>query len=126
MLKRLFLLPLFITTFVTTSAAQTAATVAGTVQDTSGAPLTGVSVTAKSGATGLTRTTTTGPEGRYVLMRAGDKRVYIFDFGKAGAAPAVAQAEGDAAAEGAQAAAPAEADEGAAEAKNDMEEKAPQ
>jgi hypothetical protein len=55
------------------------------------------------------------PEGRYVLMRAGDKRVYIFDFGKAGAAPAVAQA----AAEGE--AAPAE---GTAAAQNETEEKA--
>jgi hypothetical protein len=66
------------------------------------------------------------PEGRYVLMRAGDKRVYIFDFGKAGSAPAVAQAEGAAAAEGAQAAAaPAEGApaEGTDEAKN---EEAPQ
>lgn len=65
------------------------------------------------------------PEGRYVLMRTGDKRVYIFDFGKAGTAPAVAQAEGAAAAEGAQAAA-APAEDAPAEAKNEMEEKAPQ
>jgi hypothetical protein len=64
------------------------------------------------------------PEGRYVLMRAGDKRVYIFDFGKAGAAPAVAAAE-PAAADGAVAADGAPA-EGTAEAKNEAEEKAPQ
>ncbi len=53
-------------------------------------------------------------------MRAGDKRVYIFDFGKAGAAPAVAQAEP--AAEGD--AATAEAEATTAEAKNEPEEKA--
>jgi hypothetical protein len=60
------------------------------------------------------------PEGRYVLMRAGDKRVYMFDFGKPGAAPAVAQAaaEGDAAAEG------AAAEGTTAEAQNETEEKA--
>lgn len=66
------------------------------------------------------------PAGRYVLMRGGDKRVYIFDFGQAGAAPAVAQAEGaapegEAAAEGAQAAAEAAPADAAP-----AEEKAPQ
>ena len=63
------------------------------------------------------------PEGRYVLMRAGDKRVYIFDFGKAGAAPAVAQA---AAPEGEPAAGGTPAEEATAEAKNETEEKAAQ
>jgi hypothetical protein len=69
MLMRLLLVPLLVTAFVTSSAAQTAGTVAGTVQDSSGAVLTGVSVTARSGATGLIRTAVTGPEGRYVLAQ---------------------------------------------------------
>src|SRR5215217_3083177 len=68
MLKRVLILSfLFITSFVPVSWAQTAATVSGTVQDATGAVLPGVAVTAKSGATGLVRTATTGPEGRYVL-----------------------------------------------------------
>ncbi|MBA2257617.1 MAG: carboxypeptidase regulatory-like domain-containing protein, partial [Acidobacteria bacterium] len=65
-----FILPLlFVTALVTPAAAQTSATVAGTVHDPSGAVLPGVTVTAKSGATGLTRTAVTGPEGRYVLAQ---------------------------------------------------------
>src|SRR5215203_5170928 len=70
MLKRVLILSfLFVTSFVPLSSAQTAATVSGTVQDATGAVLPGVSVTAKSRATGLVRTTTTGPEGRYVLAQ---------------------------------------------------------
>jgi hypothetical protein len=69
------------------------------------------------------------PAGRYVLMRNGDKRVYIFDFGTASAAPA-AMADAAAAAPAAEGqmadgAAPA-ADGAAVEAKNEPAEKAPQ
>ena len=64
---RLILPLLLVTALVTPAAAQTSATVSGTVRDPSGAVLAGVTVTAKSGATGLTRTAVTGPEGRYVL-----------------------------------------------------------
>src|SRR5215203_208190 len=68
MLKRVLILSfLFVTSFVPLSSAQTAATVSGRVEDVTGAVLPGVTVTAKSGATGLVRTATTGPEGRYVL-----------------------------------------------------------
>ena len=67
MLMRLILPLLLVTALVTPAAAQTSATVSGTVRDPSGAVLAGVTVTAKSGATGLTRTAVTGPEGRYVL-----------------------------------------------------------
>src|SRR5919112_924426 len=67
MLMRAILPLLLVTTLVTPAAGQTAATVSGTVHDPSGAVLAGVTVTAKSGATGLTRTAVTGPEGRYVL-----------------------------------------------------------
>ncbi|MEO5895144.1 MAG: TonB-dependent receptor [Vicinamibacterales bacterium] len=70
MLKRTFILSLlFVTSFITAASAQTAATVSGTVQDATGAVLPGVTVTAKRSATGLTRTTITGPEGRYVLAQ---------------------------------------------------------
>src|SRR5687767_15456956 len=69
MLKRIFLLALFVTTLVTHAGAQTAATISGTVHDPTGAVLPGVIVTAKNGATGLTRTSVTGPEGRYVLAQ---------------------------------------------------------
>ena len=67
MLMRLILPLLLVTALVTPAAAQTSATVSGTVRDPGGAVLAGVTVTAKSGATGLTRTAVTGPEGRYVL-----------------------------------------------------------
>jgi hypothetical protein len=68
------------------------------------------------------------PEGRYVLMRTGDKRVYIFDFGKSGSAPAVAEATppAEGAAEGAAPAEGAAAEGTTAEAKNDAEAAAPQ
>src|SRR5215211_6636418 len=70
MLKRVLILSfLFVTSFVPLSLAQTAATISGRVEDVTGAVLPGVSVTAKSRATGLVRTTTTGPEGRYVLAQ---------------------------------------------------------
>ncbi len=63
------LVVLFITALVTPCQAQTSATVAGTVHDTSGGVLPGVSVTARSGATGLVRITQSGPEGRYALAQ---------------------------------------------------------
>ena len=70
MLKRVFIvLLLAITAFVPSVAAQTAATVSGIVEDSTGAVLPGVTVTARSGLTGLTRTAVTGPEGRYVLAQ---------------------------------------------------------
>src|SRR5829696_5284148 len=68
MLKRVLILSfLFVTSFVPLSSAQTAATVSGRVEDVTGAVLPGVTVTAKSGATGLVRTALSGPEGRYVI-----------------------------------------------------------
>ena len=70
MLMRVFILLLLsITAFVPSAAAQTAATISGSVHDTTGAVLPGVTVTARSGLTGLTRTAVTGPEGRYVLAQ---------------------------------------------------------
>jgi hypothetical protein len=70
MVKRVHILALlFITAFVPVAAAQTAATVSGTVHDPSGAVVPGVTVTARSGDTGLTRTTVTGPEGRFVIAQ---------------------------------------------------------
>jgi outer membrane receptor protein involved in Fe transport len=66
--KRLVLaILLFITLTVPRAWAQTAATVSGIVHDASGAVLPGVTVTARSGETGLTRSTITGPEGRFVI-----------------------------------------------------------
>ena len=53
--------------FVPAAAAQTAGTLTGTIVDTTGAVLPGVTVTAHSAPTGLTRTAITGPEGRFVL-----------------------------------------------------------
>ncbi|MCL4796702.1 MAG: carboxypeptidase regulatory-like domain-containing protein [Bryobacteraceae bacterium] len=47
--------------------AQTAGRLAGTVSDATGAPLPGVSVTAEQTPTGLSRSTQTDGEGRYVL-----------------------------------------------------------
>lgn len=47
--------------------AQTAATLTGTIVDASAAALPGVSVTLRQPGTGLSRTATTGPDGRYVL-----------------------------------------------------------
>ena len=61
------LIVLLVTTFTPGALAQTAATVSGTVYDASGAVLPGVTVTARSGATGLSRTTVTAPEGRFVI-----------------------------------------------------------
>src|SRR5688500_9621054 len=61
MLKRLIIFAVLVTAFITPAAAQTAANISGLVVDQTGVPLPGVSVTAKNGATGLTRTVTTGP-----------------------------------------------------------------
>jgi hypothetical protein len=47
--------------------AQTTATISGTVEDTNLGVLPGVAVTATNAATGLSRSTLTGAEGRYVL-----------------------------------------------------------
>jgi hypothetical protein len=47
--------------------AQTAATLTGNVRDASGGALPGVQLTARHTATGLTRTTTSGADGRYVF-----------------------------------------------------------
>ena len=69
MLKHVVLLALFVTTLAPAVAAQTAGTIGGTVHDPSGAVLPGVLVTAKNGATGLSRTSVTGPEGRYVIAQ---------------------------------------------------------
>src|SRR5688500_18077791 len=69
MLKHVVLLALLVTAFVPRAEAQTAATISGTVHDPSGAVLPGVMVTAKNGATGLSRTSVTGPEGRYVIAQ---------------------------------------------------------
>src|SRR5688500_14621082 len=63
------LLLLFVTGFVPALAAQTAATVSGTVHDASLAVLPGVTVTARSGDTGLARTAVSGPEGRFVIAQ---------------------------------------------------------
>jgi hypothetical protein len=68
--KRIYILALLlVTSFVTGAAAQTAATVSGTVLDVSGGVLPGVTVSVRSIATGLTRTASTGPEGRYVIAQ---------------------------------------------------------
>jgi hypothetical protein len=64
------LILLLVTTFAPGAAlAQTSSTVSGTVYDASGAVLPGVTVTARSGATGLIRTSVTGPEGRFVVAQ---------------------------------------------------------
>jgi hypothetical protein len=63
------LILLLVTSFVPGAAAQTSATLSGTVHDASNAVLPGVSVTAKSGETGLARTAVTGPEGRFVIAQ---------------------------------------------------------
>ncbi|MEX1130323.1 MAG: carboxypeptidase regulatory-like domain-containing protein, partial [Vicinamibacterales bacterium] len=60
---------LFVPLFAPATFAQTAATVSGSVHDASEAVLPGVTVTAKSGETGLARTAVTGPEGRFVLAQ---------------------------------------------------------
>ncbi len=60
---------LFVSALVPSAAAQTAATVSGIVQDASQGVLPGVTVTAHSVDTGLTRTTSTGPEGRFVIAQ---------------------------------------------------------
>ncbi len=70
MRKQVFtLVVLFLTLFVPAASAQTAATVTGTVLDPSGLVVPGVTVTARSGATGLVRTGVTGPEGRFVIAQ---------------------------------------------------------
>jgi hypothetical protein len=70
MVMRVYILILpVVTLFVPGASAQTSATLSGTVHDASNAVLPGVSVTAKSGETGLTRTTITGPEGRFVIAQ---------------------------------------------------------
>ena len=68
-IRVLILLALLVPSFVPDARAQTAATVSGTVHDASGAVLPGVTVTAKSGETGLARAAITGPEGRFVLAQ---------------------------------------------------------
>jgi Carboxypeptidase regulatory-like domain/TonB dependent receptor len=60
----LFVLCLFVPGLVS---AQTTATVSGKLEDASLGALPGVTITATNLATSLTRTTVTGPEGRYVL-----------------------------------------------------------
>src|SRR5687768_11399935 len=70
MARRIFILILlFVPRFAPAALAQTAGTVSGTVHDVSQAVLPGVTVTAKSGETGLARTAVTGPEGRFVLAQ---------------------------------------------------------
>jgi hypothetical protein len=61
------LVPLFLLAGAASVAAQTAGTITGTVEDSSGGVLPGVSLTARSAATGLTRAVVTGAEGRFVL-----------------------------------------------------------
>ena len=63
----LLFVAMLVPAFVTGAAAQTAGTMTGTVEDASGGVLAGVSVTARSTATGLTRAVVTGAEGRFVL-----------------------------------------------------------
>ena len=58
---------LFITSFVPLAAAQTTGTLGGSVQDTTGAVLPGVTVSATNEATGLVRSDVTGTEGRFVI-----------------------------------------------------------
>src|SRR5918993_369684 len=68
MVKRAYILAvLLVTMFAPAALAQTAATLSGTVHDPSNAVLPGVAVTARSGETGLARTSVTGPEGRFVI-----------------------------------------------------------
>src|SRR5688500_8920737 len=70
MRKQVFILVVaFLTALVPAASAQTAATVSGTVLDPSGLVVPGVTVTARSGATGLVRTNVTGPEGRFVIAQ---------------------------------------------------------
>src|SRR5688572_7423713 len=69
MLKRLIIFAVLVTTFIPPAEAQTAATISGVVVDQTGIPLPAVTVTAKNAATGLTRTVTTGPGGRYVIAQ---------------------------------------------------------
>jgi hypothetical protein len=58
---------LFITSFVPPASAQTTGTLGGSVQDTTGAVLPGVTVSATNEATGLVRSAVTGTEGRFVI-----------------------------------------------------------
>jgi hypothetical protein len=53
--------------WVVPAAAQTASTLTGTVSDASGGALPGVQLTLRNVATGLTRTTVTGEQGRFVF-----------------------------------------------------------
>jgi hypothetical protein len=68
-IRVLILLALLVPTFAPEAGAQTSATVSGSVHDASNAVLPGVTVTARSGETGLTRTAVTGPEGRFVIAQ---------------------------------------------------------
>ena len=68
-IRVLILLALLVPTFAPAAWAQTSATVSGSVHDASNAVLPGVTVTARSGETGLTRTAVTGPEGRFVIAQ---------------------------------------------------------
>ena len=68
MVKRAYILALLLVTmFAPAALAQTAATLSGTVHDPSNAILPGVTVTARSGETGLSRTSVSGPGGRFVI-----------------------------------------------------------
>ena len=67
MVTRILPFVLLFVTFTAAASAQTAATVSGIIHDSSNAVLPGVTVTAKSGETGLVRTTVSGPEGRFVI-----------------------------------------------------------
>ena len=70
MVKRAYILALLLVpVFAPAAVAQTAATVSGTVQDASGGVLPGVTVTVRSGETGVSRTSITGPEGRFVVAQ---------------------------------------------------------
>src|SRR5688572_5062111 len=58
---------LIIAFFSVSAAAQTDSAITGDIKDTNGAVLVGVQVTAKQVDTGLTRTTTSQDEGRFVF-----------------------------------------------------------
>ncbi len=53
--------------FLTGLAAQTTSTITGTIQDRSGGALSGVQLTARHTETGFTRSTVSGPDGRFVF-----------------------------------------------------------
>ncbi len=58
---------MFLVCFAVSAAGQTDSTITGDIKDTNGAVLVGVQLTAKHLDTGLTRTTTSGDEGRFVF-----------------------------------------------------------